>query len=60
MKVIRGVGKVIGNNKIWYSLSFLELDFFKGVEILVDLSKLYDLEIFESKDVVVLIDVFFE
>lgn len=59
-KVIRGAGKATGNNKTWYSLSFLEPDSFKGAEISVDLSKLHDLEILESKDVVVLTDVSFE
>lgn len=59
-KVMGRAGKATGNNRIWYNLSYLEPDSVRGAEISVDLSKVQDLKICESEDVMVLNNVSFE
>lgn len=56
-KVIGRAGKATENNRNWYNLSYLEPDSVRGAEISVDLSKVQDLEVCESEDVMVLTDV---
>lgn len=59
-KVIGRAGKATGNNWNWYNLSYLEPNSVRDAEISVDLSKVQNLEICESEDVMVLTDVSFE
>lgn len=58
--MIGRAGKATGNNRNWYNLSYLEPDSVRGAEISVDLSKVQDLEICESEDMMVLTDMSFE